>query len=249
ITNTRIIQEPRVFTADNQEAVFFSGKEYPIATGTVETGVSGSPQTSTTIEYKNIGVFLNVRPRITEEGAVDLSISVELSDVLGTVHVGNTHTQQFGRKQVTTNAILLHGQTIVIGGLLKEQETILRQRIPLLADIPFIGQLFEYNEEDLTRTELIAFITPTVVQRPTDNYTNFNLADLQRLESVSRPLAEQLEEAQKIIDLNVHERLRNSHGSYSGSGAIPPGQSNTQSEIDAFQPKLIELIPHDEHEQ
>jgi type II secretion system protein D len=249
ITNTRIIQEPRVFTADNQEAVFFSGKEYPVATGTVETGVSGSPQTSTTIEYKNIGVFLNVRPRITEEGAVDLSVSVELSDTLGIVNVGNTQTEQFGRKQVTTNAILLHGQTIVIGGLLKEQETIIRQRIPLLADIPFIGQLFEYNDEDLTRTELIAFITPTVVQRPIDNYTNFNLADLERLESVSRPLAEQLKEGQKIIDLNVHERLRNSHVASSESNVLPPDQANTQSEIDAFQPQLIELIPHDEHEQ
>lgn len=249
ITNTRIIQEPRIFTADNQEAVFFSGKEYPVATGTVETGVAGAPQTSTTIDYKNIGVFLNVRPRITEEGAVDLTISVELSDTLGSVNVGNTTTEQFGRKQVTTNAILLHGQTIVIGGLLKEQETITRQRIPLLADIPIIGQLFTFTDESLTRSELIAFVTPTVVHRPTDNYTNFNIADLERLESVSRPLAEQLKDAQKIIDLNVHERVRNSHGSRLGSGPIPPDQSDTQTEIDAFQPVLIELTPHNGDEQ
>ena len=251
VTNTRIIQEPRIFTADNEEAVFFSGKEYPIANGTIETVVSGggAPTTSTTIEYRNVGVFLNVRPRITEEGAVDLAISLELSDALGEVPVGGTVSEQFGRKQVTTHAILLHGQTIVIGGLLKESESITRDRIPLLADIPIIGSLFEFTSEELNRTELIAFITPTVVHRPTDNYTNFNLADLERLESVSRPLAEQLEDAQKMIDLNIHERLRNSRGVSLEDNALPPDQSNTQSEIDAFQPVLIELTPHDEHEQ
>lgn len=244
ITNTRIIQEPRVFTADNEEAVFFAGQEYPIATGTVETSV-GVANLSTTIEYKNIGVFLNVRPRITEEGAVDLSISLELSQAQGEVNVGSTRSEVFGRKQVTTHAILLDGQTIVLGGLLKELERIQRDRIPLLADLPFIGHLFEFNSESLERTELIAFITPTVVHRPADNYTNFNLADLGRLEAVSRPLATQLSEGQKIIDLNVHERLQHKTVPRVGGNVPPPDQSATQSEIDAFQPELIELIPHD----
>jgi len=248
ITNTRIIQEPRIFTADNEEAVFFAGQEYPIATGTVETSV-GVSNLSTTIEYKNIGVFLNVRPRITEEGAVDLSISLELSQAQGDVPVGSTRSEVFGRKQVTTHAILLDGQTIVLGGLLKELESIKRERIPLLADIPFIGQLFEYNDEKLERTELIAFITPTVVHRPADNYTNFNLADLRRLEAVSRPLAEQLKEGQMIIDLNVHERLRHTYTPLTGGNVPPPDQSATESEIDAFQPELIELTPHNEPDQ
>ncbi|MBT5584248.1 MAG: hypothetical protein HOJ54_09635, partial [Phycisphaerae bacterium] len=247
ITNTRIIQEPRVFTADNEEAVFFSGQEYPIATGTVETSV-GVSNLSTTIEYKNIGVFLNVRPRITEEGAVDLSISLELSQAQGEVNVGSTKSEVFGRKQVTTHAILLDGQTIVLGGLLKELESIRRDRIPFLADLPLIGHLFEFNDEKLERTELIAFITPTVVHRPMDNYTNFNLADLSRLEAVSRPLAEQLKEGQKIIDLNVHERLKDKTSALPG-GNTTPDQQSIQTEIDSFQPVLIELTPHNENDQ
>ena len=247
ITNTRIIQEPRVFTADNEEAVFFSGQEYPIATGTVETSV-GVSNLSTTIEYKNIGVFLNVRPRITEEGAVDLSISLELSQAQGEVNVGSTKSEVFGRKQVTTHAILLDGQTIVLGGLLKELESIRRDRIPFLADLPLIGHLFEFNDEKLERTELIAFITPTVVHRPMDNYTNFNIADLSRLEAVSQPLAEQLKEGQKIIDLNVHERLKDKTSALPG-GNTTPDQQSIQTEIDSFQPVLIELTPHNENDQ
>ncbi len=242
ITNTRVIQEPRVFTADNEEAVFFSGQEYPIATGSVEGG-TGLQNLTTTIEYKNVGVFLNVRPRITEEGAVDLAISLELSQAKGAVNVGNTRSEIFDRKQVTTHAILLDGQTIVLGGLLKEFEQIQRDRIPLLADIPFIGQLFEFNSENLTRTELIAFITPTVVHRPVDNFDNFNLDDLSRLESVAQPLAEQLKEGQKVVDLNIHERLQHRAVQHVGSRIVLPGESKIETEIDTFQPTLIELTP------
>ncbi|MDP7069809.1 MAG: secretin N-terminal domain-containing protein [Phycisphaerales bacterium] len=242
ITNTRVIQEPRVFTADNEEAVFFSGQEYPIATGSVEGG-TGLQNLTTTIEYKNVGVFLNVRPRITEEGAVDLAISLELSQAKGAVNVGNTRSEIFDRKQVTTHAILLDGQTIVLGGLLREFEQIQRDRIPLLADIPFIGQLFEFNDEKLERTELIAFITPTVVHRPVDNFDNFNLDDLTRLEAVAQPLADQIKEGQKIVDLNIHERLQHRSVQRGGARIVLPGESQTQTDIDAFQPSLIELTP------
>ncbi|MDP7029139.1 MAG: secretin N-terminal domain-containing protein [Phycisphaerales bacterium] len=242
ITNTRVIQEPRVFTADNEEAVFFAGQEYPIATGSVEAS-TGLQNLTTTIEYKNVGVFLNVRPRITEEGAVDLAVSLELSQAKGAVNVGNTQSEIFDRKQVTTHAILLDGQTIVLGGLLRELEQIKRDRIPLLADIPIIGQLFEFNDEKLERTELIAFITPTVVHRPVDNYDNYNLEDLGRLESVARPLAEQIAEGEKIIDLNVHERLGRHTPSGSGGRVLLPSEEPTQNQIDAYEPELIELTP------
>jgi len=243
VTNTRVIQEPRVFTADNEEAVFFAGQEYPIVTGSVEAA-TGLQNLTTTIEYKNIGVFLNVRPRITEEGAVDLAVSLELSQAKGAVNVGNTQSEIFDRKQVTTHAILLDGQTIVVGGLLREFERIKRDRIPLLADIPFLGQLFEFNDESLERTELIAFITPKVVHRPVDNYDNFNVEDLDRLEAVARPLAEQIEEGQKIVNLNVHERLGKRRSDRDGQRVILPSDDPTQTSIDQFQPELIELTPH-----
>ena len=244
ITNTRVIQEPRVFTADNEEAVFFAGQEYPVATGSVESS-TGLQNLTTTIEYKNIGVFLNVRPRITEEGAVDLAVSLELSQAKGAVNVGQTTSEIFDRKQVTTHAILLDGQTIVLAGLLREFEQVKLDRIPLLADIPIIGNLFEFRDERLERTELIAFITPTVVHRPVDNYDNFNLADIRRLEDVARPLAEQMEEGEMIVNLNVHERLGHRTTPELDGRVILPDRMEAQNRIDAFQPILIELTPKD----
>jgi len=244
ITNTRVIQEPRVFTADNEEAVFFAGQEYPVATGSV-SGATGIQNLTTTIEYKNIGVFLNVRPRITEEGAVDLAVSLELSQAKGAVNVGQTTSEIFDRKQITTHAILLDGQTIVLGGLLREFEQVKLDRIPLLADIPIIGELFQFRSERLERTELIAFITPTVVHRPVDNYDNFNLADIHRLEDVARPLAEQIEEGELLVNLNVNERLGHRTTTEHEQRVILPDQMEAQNRIDAFQPILIELTPKD----
>lgn len=244
ITNTRVIQEPRVFTADNEEAVFFAGQEYPVATGSV-SGATGIQNLTTTIEYKNIGVFLNVRPRITEEGAVDLAVSLELSQAKGAVNVGQTTSEIFDRKQITTHAILLDGQTIVLGGLLREFEQVKLDRIPLLADIPIIGELFQFRDERLERTELIAFITPTVVHRPVDNYDNFNLADINRLEDVARPLAEQIEEGELLVNLNVNERLGHRTTTEHEQRVILPDQMEMQNRIDAFQPILIELTPKD----
>ena len=251
LTNARIIQEPRVFTADNEEAVFFSGKEYPVASSQTDAA-SGGLNTLTNINYRNVGVFLNVRPRITEEGAVDLSVSLELSNVGPTIQVGTASSAEFNRKQVNSHVILLDGQTLVIGGLLREEERITKYAIPFLSEIPLIGPIFTFTDQNLQRTELIAFITPTVVHRPEDNYSNFNVEDLKRLESVARPLAEQLESAERAIDLDVYNRIQ-SHVKHNAPGdpeyaprelnpVMPEGSLDDnpiEVDIDEFNPETL----------
>ncbi|MEE2908467.1 MAG: secretin N-terminal domain-containing protein [Planctomycetota bacterium] len=251
LTNARIIQEPRVFTADNEEAVFFSGKEYPVASSQTDAA-SGGLNTLTNINYRNVGVFLNVRPRITEEGAVDLSVALELSDVGPNVVVGTSSSAEFNRKQVNSHVILLDGQTLVIGGLLRESETITKYAIPFLSEIPLIGPIFTFTDQTLERKELIAFITPTVVHRPEDNYNNFNVEDLERLKSVARPLAEQINETERAINLDVYNRIQ-SHVDNNAPGKaeyqprelqpqLPEGSLDDapiQVDIDEFDPETL----------
>ncbi|MDG2423216.1 MAG: secretin N-terminal domain-containing protein [Phycisphaerales bacterium] len=251
LTNARIIQEPRVFTADNEEAVFFSGKEYPVASSQTDAA-SGGLNTLTNINYRNVGVFLNVRPRITEEGAVDLSVALELSDVGPDVLVGTSTSAEFNRKQVNSHVILLDGQTLVIGGLLREAEQITKYAIPFLSEIPLIGPIFTFTDQRLERKELIAFITPTVVHRPEDNYSNFNVEDLERLKSVARPLADQLNEAEQAINLDVYNRIQ-SHVDNNAPGKkeyqprelqpqLPEGSLDDapiQIDIDEFDPETL----------
>ena len=134
---------------------------------------------------------------------------------------------------------MLDGQTVVLGGLLREAETQVKSKIPLLGDIPILGELFKYTDESMEREELLAFITPTVVHRPTDNYDNYNREDLIRLEVVAQPLAEQISDMQEL-NLNITERIsakknlkRIREEIEANSQITPPGQTEIQTEIDS----------------
>ena len=188
LTNVRIIQQPRTFTSDNQESIFFNGSEVPVRT-TSNTTSSGLVEGG--FEYRDVGVMLNVRPRITSHGDVDLTINVELSDILPTVGVGDNPI--FSRRQVRSQVQLSNGQTVLIGGILKESESKTKRKFPLLGDIPLIGALFTSIEDKTIREELLVFITPVIVNRLEDNSDNYNLEYLERLQEISLPVDEQVE--------------------------------------------------------
>jgi len=184
-TNVRILQEPRIFTADNQEASFFQGQDVPVLTGTQTTDVGTITEQ---IDYQQVGVGLNVRPRITIEGDVDLEINLEISSISGAELFGSPI---FDRRETTTQVIVKNGQTIVISGIMKEIESKITRSLPILGDIPFIGELFKSRENTTSRVELIAFITPVIVVDPTENDTNFNREELDHLDDLMLPLKEQ----------------------------------------------------------
>ena len=155
---------------------------------------------------------------------------------------------------MNSHVILLDGQTLVVGGLLREVESMKKYAIPFLSELPLIGDIFTFTDQQMERKELIAFITPTVVHRPSDNYNNFNAEDLKRLQNVARPLAEQLEEAERTIDLDVYNRIQ-SHvqqssdqsGSATGTWDLKPGlpegsldDAPIQVDIDEFQPATLD---------
>lgn len=194
-TNVRILQEPRVFTADNQEAVFFKGQDVPFVTNTNTSDVSGFQQN---IEYQAVGVQLDVRPRITAQRDVNMEVNLVLSSIVP----GQTVAGSFilDRRETTTNVIVKNNQTIVLSGILTDTESSITRGIPLLQDIPWIGELFKSRENSKKTTELIAFITPTVVDNPDENDHNFNEAARQRLRSLSLPLKEQAKHQDAIRD-------------------------------------------------
>ena len=199
-TNVRILQEPRIFTADNQEASFFQGQDVPILTGTQTTDVG---TVNEQIDYQQVGVGLNVRPRITVEGDVDLEVNLEISSISGAELFGSPI---FDRRETTTQVIVKNGQTIVISGIMKDIESKITRSLPLLGDIPFLGELFKSRENTTSRTELIAFITPVIVIDPTENDTNFNREEIDHLDDLMLPLKEQLRRIRKNKD-SLRSRL------------------------------------------
>ena len=221
LTNVRIIQQPRAFTADNQEAIFFNGKEVPVQTSTetTTTGLVGG------FEYRDVGVMLNVRPRITTHGDVDLTINVEISEVESDAG-GVGDNPIFARRQVRSQILVHDGQTVLIGGLLKEREEKIKRKIPLLGDIPFLGDLFTSVDDQTIREELIVFVTPVVVEQPTVNDTNYNEDFLQRLHEITLPLDEQVERIKDAGDSEfLHQRLQDP-GSDSARDEEPTSQDD-----------------------
>jgi len=200
-TKVRILQEPMVFTADNQEASFFEGQDVPILTNSQLTPEGTVNETT---EYVAVGIGLNVRPRITAYGDVDMEINLEISNIdiaASAVSVSPV----FDRRETTTQVIVKDGQTIVISGILRDQESKVTRKFPLLGDLPLIGGLFTSIDNQQTRTELIAFITPYIVDNPDENDANFNEDARQRLFELSKPLEEQ--EATPIDPEKVKSRL------------------------------------------
>jgi general secretion pathway protein D len=155
----RVLQQPAVFTADNEAASFFEGQDIPVLTQT-QTTTEGTINES--VEYQSVGIVLNVRPRITVQGGVDLEINLEISNVVP----GQTEFSSplFDRRETTTHVIVEDGQTVVLSGILRELEGRIERGVPLLKDIPLLGEVFKHHESATIQTELLMFVTPEVIE-------------------------------------------------------------------------------------
>ena len=198
-----MLQEPAIFTADNQEASFFEGQDVPVLTASQLTPQGGVTES---VDYRAVGIGLNVRPRITAEGDVDMEINLEISTIdIAASAVSAANSPVFDRRETTTQVIVKDGQTVVISGIMRDLESKIKRKVPILGDIPILGALFTSIENQTVRTEIIAFITPLVVDNPDENDENFNREARQRLLDLTTPLDEQ--QAEPVDPNRVESRL------------------------------------------
>lgn len=177
-TNVNILSEPRIFTSDNQEATFFDGQDIPFITNSQTTDIGTLNQS---FDYRAVGIQLRVRPRITVNRDVDLRINLELSSIVpGQALFGGFIVD---RRETTTHLIVRDGQTAVISGILRNEVSEIRRKVPLLGDIPLIGALFTSKEDANRRTELVAFITPIVITNP-EEFDDANRPFRERLDGL-----------------------------------------------------------------
>ncbi len=162
-TDVNILSEPRVFTSDNQEAEFFDGQDIPFVVDAQTTDQGGLTQS---FDYRAVGIQLRARPRITINRDVDLRVNVELSSIAPQLAPNGAFIVD--RRETTTQLIVKDGQTIVISGILRDEDSELVRKIPLLGDIPILGEIFKSRETTSTKTELVIFITPHVVENPSE---------------------------------------------------------------------------------
>lgn len=188
--HTNTLSAPRILTLDNQEASILIGYHTPILLSTVTAGTTsgtGAVVTQTLDYYQEIGIRLNVVPQVSQDGYINMiihpSVTSSSSNVTATSTVsgGPTTTTSYpiiDVREAQTQVMIKNGETIVIGGLLKDVIGKEKNGIPFLSKIPLVGGLFERETNDITKVDLLIFITARIVNE--EDFTPEEIAKLQQ---------------------------------------------------------------------
>jgi general secretion pathway protein D len=165
VTTTKVLSNPSLVVVDNEVATLMVGSDVPITTGSA-TLLSGNGSVVNSIDYRSVGIILRVVPRINANGNVRLDIEQEISQVQNNTGVGGNPT--FSQRKVKSSVGVASGQTVLLAGLIQEQQNGTRGGIPLLDQIQNIGDAFSHQDKTNNRTELIVFIRPQIIRDSVD---------------------------------------------------------------------------------
>lgn len=224
-TESNILSTPSVMTLDNKEAKLLVGQEIPVTTG--EALSNNFDNAFRTVQRQNVGVQLEVKPQINAGGAIKLFLKQEVSSIAGPVSNNNSELI-LNKRQIETTVTVDDGEIIALGGLLDDNERRTIQRIPLLSDIPGLGELFKSRSKTRSKTNLMVFIRPTIIRSAGDART----VAAQRYGYVRGMQAAQRPEREPTID----ELVRDYMGT-SAPAVAPPSPSAAR--VPAAQPQVI----------
>jgi len=196
--HAKILNQQTLWTKDNGEANFFKGS---LAAFPTSATLASNTLSTQNYEYQQVGMTLRVRPRITPEKNVDMLLNISLSQLQLAEPTVNGLTVR-SQMETTTNMIVQNGQTVMLGGILFQENSKIQRKIPLLGDIPLAGELFRHNEIEQSNNELIVFVTPFVIdegQQISPEATEEMKQPMERLQEIRDALkgtAEQLEKQQ-----------------------------------------------------
>jgi general secretion pathway protein D len=175
-TNTNIISTPNLITLDNEEAKIIVGSNVPFITGTTtNTGGGAAINPFQTVERKDVGITLRIKPQIGENGTVRMVIYQESSSLSTAVAPGTTNAgPSTDKRSVESTVVVDDGQIIVLGGLIEDKFSDIKSKVPILGDIPLIGWLFRSESRSKTRTNLMIFLRP-IVMRDADTQNKLSL--------------------------------------------------------------------------
>jgi len=205
-----IMSTPNLLTLDNAEAKIVVGQNVPFLTGSFSqaTTTTGAVNPFQTIERKDVGLTLKIKPQISEGGTVKLQIFQESSSVArATVAAQDLVTN---KRSLETTVVVDDGNTVVLGGLIEDSLSDNTQAVPWLGRIPLLGWLFKSNEKKKTKTNLMVFLRPIIVRGPEDSYgfTRSRYEHLRATEkTVSKTPSPLLEDFKPIVPTPAPEKL------------------------------------------
>jgi general secretion pathway protein D len=164
-TDSNILSTPSVMTLDNQKASILVGQQVPITTG--EALSQNFDNQFRTVQRQDVGIKLEVKPQINTGGAIKLFLKQEVSSVAGPVSNNNSDLI-INKREIETTVTVDDGEILALGGLLDDNERKTIERIPLLSDIPGLGELFKSRSKSRSKTNLMVFIRPTILRSKED---------------------------------------------------------------------------------
>lgn len=187
-SSVKFLSAPQIMVIDNQTATFRVGDQIPIVTRSSQSTTDPNAPIVSEVQYRDTGTLLKVTPRINEGGMVTLEISQEVSNPGATPAVGGGGNVSISQRTIESTVIVHDSQSIVLGGLIRENSTDSKGGIPGLMNLPLVGNLFSSTTKDVSRTELIVTLTPKVVRNPREAY------------EISQELREKIREATLFQD-------------------------------------------------
>lgn len=165
--DTNILSAPRITTVNNREAEIKVIQSYPWAEPKASTSSEGTVTVNWTMHFEEIGIVLKVTPTINEDGRITMELKPEVSEKTGDLPLttsGLTYNVPIiDKRNASTKVVIGNGQTLIIGGLIKDKTTKGESKVPFLGDLPGLGYLFKTKKDVIDKTELLIFVSPTII--------------------------------------------------------------------------------------
>ena len=180
-SSTKIIQNPQIRALDGQKATLKIGDRVPVATGSFQPGIGGvgiNPLVNTQFQYLDVGVNVDITPRVHAGREVSLKVSLDISSVTGQSNIGGISQPVIGQRKIEHEIRLKEGEVNLLGGMIEEDQTQSLSGLPLLAQIPILKYLFGSDTRDHRENELVFALIPHIVRGPDVNDSNQRLIDV-----------------------------------------------------------------------
>ena len=162
--DANVLSTPNLLTVDNEEAQIIIGNNVPFVTGSYANSTgSATVNPFTTVERKDVGLMLRVRPQISENGTVKLTLYQEVSQVDAST-ISNANGPSTSKRSIESTVLVNDGSVIVLGGLLEDRYAMGQDKVPLMGDLPLVGGLFRNENRSRKKTNLMVFLRPVVIR-------------------------------------------------------------------------------------
>jgi general secretion pathway protein D len=197
-SNTKLIQNPQIRALDGQKATLKIGDRVPVATGSFQPGIGGvgvNPLVNTQFQYLDVGVNIDITPRVHAGREVTLKMSLDISAVTSRVNIGGIDQPVIGQRKIEHEIRLKDGEVNLLGGILEDQQTKSLSGIPGLANIPLLKYLFSQTNTEHRENEIVFVLIPHIIRGPEASRSNLDMLDvgtanaLELRRSGSKPVA------------------------------------------------------------